>query len=190
MNIKEINKMCNTDYESVQEFKNQVDWKYISIYQKLSEIFITENKELVNWKYISEFQKLSETFISENSNKLSLDKIADNWNYKSVEFKKQAIINSKLYEYFDEYFIGYKGIRTDRYSDFNFQYQYLTNNTYESHCDSSDNENSFGLSVWTEERAKDYCNQLVIRVKVNYEDVGRMVHGNGKIRCFKITVLN
>ena len=30
---------------------------------------------------------------------------------------------------------------------------------------------------------------VVIKVKVNYEDVGRVVHDGGKIRCSKFTVL-
>ena len=51
-------------------------------------------------------------------------------------------------------------------------------------------KNSFGLSVWTEEKACEYCNELVVKVKVNYEDVGRVLHGGGKIRCRKITILD
>jgi hypothetical protein len=31
---------------------------------------------------------------------------------------------------------------------------------------------------------------LVVKVKVNYEDVGRVVHEGGKIRCRKITILD
>jgi hypothetical protein len=65
----------------------------------------------------------------------------------------------------------------------------MTGETYESFCDCSKNENSFGLSVWTESEAKSYCCGLVIKVKVNYEDVGRVVHNGGKIRCKKFTVL-
>ena len=95
-----------------------------------------------------------------------------------------------MYECHDDYFIAYKGIRSDRYSNFNFQYQYLKNNTYSSWADSSKDENSFGLSVWTEKEAEKYCNQLVIKVKVKYEDVARVVHSGGKIRCFKFTVLD
>ena len=95
-----------------------------------------------------------------------------------------------MYECHDDYFIAYKGIRSDRYSNYNFQYQYLPGETYEAFCDCSSVEGSFGLSVWTEEKAKEYCNELVVNVKVKYEDVGRVVHGGGKIRCRKITILN
>ena len=118
------------------------------------------------------------------------DEIEDNWIYKDKEFLKQQVVESSLYECHDDYFIAYKGIRSDRYSKFNFQYQYLTGETYEAWCDCTDNENSFGLSVWTEDDAREYCNELVIKVKVNYEDVGRLVHDNGKIRVRKLTVLD
>jgi hypothetical protein len=110
--------------------------------------------------------------------------------YKDKEFLKMQVINTGLYECYDDYFIGYKGIRGDRYSNYNFQYQYLPGETYETHCDCTDDENSFGLSVWTEEEARYYCGDLVIKIKVNYEDVGRVIHDGGKIRCKKITILN
>ena len=116
--------------------------------------------------------------------------IADSWHYKSVEEKKKAVIDTGLYECHDDYFIAYKGIRRDRYSRFNFQYQYLKGHTYETWCDCSDNEDSFGFSAWTEESVKQYCSELVVRVKVRYEDVGRVVHDDGKIRCFKIEILD
>jgi hypothetical protein len=70
------------------------------------------------------------------------------------------------------------------------QYQYLPNETYEAHCDCTDDENSFGLSVWTEKGAKSYNNTgLIVKVKIKYEDVGRLVHNSNKIRCSKIEIL-
>lgn len=32
--------------------------------------------------------------------------------------------------------------------------------------------------------------ELVVKVRVNYEDIGRLVHDNGKIRVRKLTVLD
>jgi hypothetical protein len=197
----------------IREFADKVNWFYISIYQKLSEDFIREFSDKVNWYNISQYQQLSEDFIREFQDKVelwwlsrcqrlsedfireykdSLDmrKIEDNWIYKDTEFLKQQVIDTGLYECYDDYFIAYKGIRSDRYSKYNYQYKYLPNQTYESWCDCSNKENSFGLSVWTEEGAREYCNQLVVKVKVNYEDVGRVVHEGGKIRCRKITILD
>ena len=170
----------------IREFQDKVDWNCISTYQKLSENFIREFKDKVNWDYISKFQKLSENFIKEFD--LNIDK--DNWFYKSTEFKKKQIIDCGLYECHEDYFIAYKAIRNDRYSHFNFQYQYLPNETYEAHCDCTNDKDSFGLSVWTEKGAKSYDNTgLIVKVKVRYEDAGRLVHNSNKIRCFKIEVL-
>ena len=166
------------------------NWNYISTYQKLSEEFIDKYSDKVNWNCISAYQKLSEQFVSNNSDKLNKELLEDNWNYKDNEYKKSQVVATNLYECYDDYFIAYKGIRSDRYSKYNFQYQYLANNEYESWCDCSSNENSFGLSVWTYDKAKEYCDELVIKVKVNYSDVGRVVHDGGKIRCFKFTTLD
>jgi len=187
-----VNWYCISKYQKlsegfIKEFKDKVDWDWISKYQKLSEGFIKEFKDKVYWDYISIFQKLSEGFIKEF--KLNIN--SDNWLYKSAKEKKEAIIKSNLYECYDEHFIAYKAIRSDRYSHYNFQYRYEVGGIYKSHCDCTGNENSFGLSVWTEEEAKDYNNNgLIVKVKIRYEDVGRMVRNNGKIRCFKIEILD
>ena len=125
----------------------------------------------------------------EFKDKLDMEAVENNWQYKDTEFKKQQVMATGLYECHDGYFIAYKGIRSDRYSNFNFQYRYMPGKTYESWCDCSCEENSFGLSVWTKEEAENYCHQLVVKVKVKYEDVGRVVHNGGKVRCFKFEVL-
>lgn len=179
--IKEANKILGTKY------KNWVD---ISCHQCLSEGFIREFKDKVYWRLISEYQYLSEDFIREFKDKVDMYYIENSWHYKDAEFKKKAVIDTGLYECHDDYFIAYKGIRSDRWSNFNFQYKYEKGGVYESWCDCSNSENSFGLSAWTEEKAREYCNELVVRVKIKYEDVGRIVHNGGKIRCFKFEVLD
>ena len=174
----------------IKEFQDKVRWDWISQFQKLSEEFIREFKDNVDWYFISKYQKLSENFIKEFQEKLG-DVKEISWLYKDKEFLKQQVIESGLYECYDDYFIAYKGIRSDRYSALNFQYQYLKGETYEAHCDCTDDENSFGLSVWTEEKAKEYCKELIIKVKVNYEDVGRLIHDDiNKIRVRRLTVLD
>ena len=174
----------------IREFQDKVYWGLISKYQKLSESFIREFQDKVYWGWISTSRRRSNEFIEEFKNRLYRKKIRDSWHYKTTEEKKRAVIATGLYECHDTYFIAYKGIRSDRYSKFNFQYKYEKGGTYESWCDCSDDENSFGLSVWDEPNAREYCDELVVRVKVNYEDVGRLVHNGGKIRCFKIEVLD
>ena len=171
----------------IREFQNEVYWDYISKYQKLSENFIREFQNEVSWCYICEHQKLSPEFIKEFD--LVIDE--DSWLYKDAEFKKKQVIETGLYECYDDYFIAYKSIRNDRYSFFNFQYQYLKGGVYECHCDTTKDENSFGLSAWTEEEAKNfYSRGLIVKVKIKYKDVGRVVHKGGKIRCFKFEVLD
>ena len=176
--------------EFIREFKDRVDWAGISEYQRLSEDFIREFKDKVDWVNISAYQHLSKEFIEEFKGRLYMDFIADSWHYKPTEEKKKAVMDTGLYECHEDYFIAYKGIRSDRYSDYNFQYQYLKGETYETWCDCSAEECSFGFSAWTEERAREYCDELVVRVKVRYKDVGRVVHDGGKIRCFKLEVLD
>ena len=174
----------------IREFKDDVRWYVISMYQRLSEEFIREFKDKVDWVGISEYQHLSKEFIEEFKDKIDMDLIADSWHYKSVEEKKKAVMETGLYECHEDYFIAYKGIRVDRYSKFNFQYQYLKGHIYETWCDCSAYENSFGCSAWTQYDAMEYCDELVVRVKVRYEDVGRVVHNGGKIRCFKMEILD
>jgi hypothetical protein len=171
----------------IREFKDKINWIWISAHQKLSENFIREFKDKVDWYYISEHQKLSEGFIREFKLKIN----PDNWLYKDKGFKLEKIKETGLYEFIDsDHILAYKGIRSDRYSNFNFQYRYLKGGTYECHCDCTDDENSFGLSAWTEKKAKKHCNELVIKVKINVADIGRVVHNGGKLRCFKFTVID
>ena len=174
----------------IREFKDDVYWSYISIYQRLSEDFIRKFKDKVNWVNISAYQHLSKEFIEEFKDNIDMKWIADSWHYKSTEEKKKAVMDTGLYECHDDYFIAYKGIRSDRYSAYNFQYQYLKGHTYETWCDCSADEDSFGFSAWTEEDAREYCNELIVRVKIRYEDVGRIVHDGGKVRCFKMEILD
>lgn len=113
----------------------------------------------------------------------------DNCMTWTTQQKKEAVIQTGLYECHDEYFIAYKGIRWNRYSAFNFQYPYLPGETYTTHADYTEEEDSFGFSAWTQERARNYCSELVVKVKIYYEDVARVVHNGGKIRCCRMTVL-
>ena len=176
--------------EFIREFKDKVNWDFISKHQRLSEGFIREFKNWVNWYSISRYQPLSKEFIEEFKDKLDMGLIGNSLHYISTEEKRRAVMDTELYECYDDYFIAYKGIRADRYSAYNFQYQYLKGHTYETWCDCSTNENGFGFSVWTKEKAREYCDELLVRVKVRYEDVGRVVHDGGKIRCFKIEILD
>lgn len=201
------------DEKLISEFQNKVNWEFISKYQKLSEDFIEKHYDQVYWKNISYYQLLSDDFIWKFRNKIDWynpyretdkkeefikyykSKTIDNFGYLSTEQKKVALIATNKYDCYDDYFIAYKTIRHDRYSIYNFQYQYLEGNTYESWCNCTNTKNSFGLSVAT----ADYCNNfintykretdIIVKCKINYEDIG-MIYNNGEIvRCFKITII-
>lgn len=212
-----VNWRCISSYQSLSEpfiekHADKVDWHYVSTSQKLSENFIEEHINVVYLEGITTYQKLSENFIQKHKDILSptllikyqkapqdiIDEINfvininNLWQYKDENFKKDKVIKTKLYECYDNYFIAYKAIRPDRYSIYNFQYQYLPGKTYESNCDCTKEENSFGLNVGTYDYAKRYLgnNQgIIVKCKVYYKDIGRIVHDGNKVRCFKITVL-
>ena len=185
---------CISEYQHLSEkfierHINEVDWIYISIYQELSENFIKKHADKVNWYCISKHQHLNKLFIKDYYNKIYFSRAADNWLNKSTAFKKRTVEATGLYECHEDFFYAYTGIRSDRYSKFNFQYQYLSGETYECFADGSYEENSFGFSVWTKEDAENYCNELVVKCKIYYKDVARVVHNGGKIRCSRLTIL-
>lgn len=169
----------------------------VSVTQKLSEEFIKKNEKKLSIPDIIDYQKISKPYMntlldSIDSEEYIKDLLAyrDSWINKDTEFKKQQVINTRLYKCYDDYFIAYKSIKKDRYSHYNFMYRYLKGGTYESHADYTTAENSFGLSVWTYKEAKNYSrNGKIVRCKIYYEDVARIVHNNGKIRCSKLKIL-
>ena len=200
-----------TDFNFVKQHINEVDWNYISIYQKLSEDFIVEFKNKVNWHLISNHQILSESFIKEfrdkvdwiciskyqslsedfikefkdkvdfklilnsykfnkselkeieNITKINVkDYIKDNWLYKTKKWKLDYIKNNTKYEIVDDkYILAYKSTKNNGKSVYRSNiYQYKVGVIYESNCDcNTNNDNSFGLSAWTKEKALDYCDQ-------------------------------
>ena len=175
--------------EFIEKFQDKVDWYGISINQKLSEEFIEKFQDKVDWGYISIYQKLSEEFITKHN--LNIDK-SKNTNYFNFEQKLELVKNTNLYEIVDEvYVIAYKSIRNDNYSFFNFQYCYEIGRIYEAHCDCNlDNEDSFGLSVWTREKALEYNSTgKLVKVKIHIDDIGAVVHDGGKLRCKKFEVI-
>ena len=213
---EQVNWYCISKYQKLSEkfiakHSDRVDWFWISAYQPLSEAFMEKHSEQVNWGCISVSQQLSERFIEKHSDRVDWDGISkyqkltpafikkhdlkidkDNWLYKTTKFKEAKVRKCGKYKCLKDYFIAYKAIRQDRYSLYNFQYKYLKGNTYETHADYTDDESSFGFSVWTEKGAREYGeeqNALIIKCKIYYRDVARLVHNSNKIRCPKITIL-
>ena len=172
--------------EFIERNADRVSWYYVSIHQKLSEEFIERNADRVIWLRICEYQKLSEEFITKHN----LNQSENNWLYADKETKRKAIADCNLYELDGDYVIAFKGIRSDGYSKYNFQYHYEMGGIYEAHADHNlDEENSFGLSAWTEEQARLYCDQKLIKVKIHLDDIAALVHNGGKIRCTRFEVI-
>ena len=86
--IKDIEKFFD---ENIKNF--EVDWVYISIYQKLSESFIEKHIDKVKWNYISMFQTLSESFIEKYFDKVR-------WSYIS---KYQTLSESFVEKYSNKF---------------------------------------------------------------------------------------
>jgi hypothetical protein len=73
----EIFQQKNETWEDfLNRFEEEINWRYISEYKKLSEEFMDKHSDKVNWYYISQYQKLSEEFIEKHSDKV-------NWYYTS-----------------------------------------------------------------------------------------------------------
>ena len=154
----------------IRRFRYFVNWDDIVVYQHLSESFMKEFINEINLELICKHQKLSYSFIQDilshvnsitSSNykrfhvlhndlidklicelKSDIRKNVYNWNYKLDIYKKQRVENLKLYEIIDDKIIAYKGIRSDNYSNFNFQYKYEVGETYETHCDCNSDESN------------------------------------------------
>ena len=86
---------------------------------------------------------------------------------------------------------GFKGVRRDGYSKFNFQFHYEEGKIYEEpHVDCNPDEpNSFGLSVWTKPGAEDYCSQKILKVRVHKDHIGCLTTESNKLRVSQLEVL-
>lgn len=193
-------KLSENDIKEILDDIINEDWLYCLFeYQILSESFLRSIKEY--WineaclkTYMVNYNKLSTEFRKE----FDLDKylFKGNWLYKSTEFKKEKLIETNLYECFEDHFIAYKAIRKDRYSIYDFQYQYLKNGIYEAKANYDINDDvSFGLSVGTKEHCKKYGKDygkahIIVKCKVYYDDIAAVIGGEGKVRCTKIQILD
>ena len=185
-----ISKYQKLSEKFIREFKDYVEWIHISRYQKLSEEFIRKFKYKLNWFNISQYQKLSDEFWNEFKEELG-DKPKDNLLYWTNKQKLELLKQYPQYKIEDGYVYAFKGIRSDRYSAYNYQFKYEVGKIYECHADHNlGHEDSFGLSCWTYEEAENYCNQLVIQVRFKIEDLAAVVHQGGKLRVSKFEVLS
>lgn len=182
--------------EFLRQNLKHLDWRMIAIYQDLNESFIKDFKDCLDMESVCEYQYLSEEF----RNKHSLTVSKDNWLYKDVDYKRAAIVNTGLYNCYEDYFIAYKAILSDRYSTNKFYFQlreFIIGNTYECKADFTNKEYSFGLSVSTKNREEFFKKVInasdVCKVKIYYKDVAGVFpnyYNDGTVRCKKLTVLS
>ena len=173
----------------IREFKDQVDWNSISKYQVLSEDFIREFKDQVYWYYISQSQVLSEDFIREFKNKVYWNLPV--WLYYSREEKEQYIRDHTSYQITDGKVIAFKSVRRNMASVFKPGLVYEVGKTYSAQCDCTETENSFGLSAWTKDGALGYHKDgRLLKVSIDLDDLGIIVHDGDKIRARRITIVD
>ena len=85
-----ISKYQKLSEEFIEKYIDKVDWFYISIFQKLSESFIEKHIDKADWYYISKYQILSESFIEKHS-----DKVDWYWILKYQKLSKKFIRKHK-----------------------------------------------------------------------------------------------
>ena len=174
--IKEMKLGC-----SVEEFKDKIDWHYISCHQTLSEDFIREFQDKVDWRYISFNQTLSENFIREFQDKIDVELYRSIHQVKSLEQKREEIS-----EYAKKHNLKFDGKYLYAFRNHNKRGCgiYHPNRSYEIgkyyrdwKCDMrKDVENSFGLGIFPKGNTK---------VKVKVEDWGLEVNRkDGKARVW------
>ena len=91
INWQYISKYENLNQDIIREYKDEVNWLKICIHQKLSENLIKEFRDKINWTFISKYQLLSESFIREFRNQVNWIQISSN----------QVLSESFIYEFVD-----------------------------------------------------------------------------------------
>ena len=190
--IEEFKDKVNWDYisyyqnlseEFIEKFKDKVDWYYISCNQNLSEEFIEKFKDKVDWYYISCYQNLSEEFIEKF--KVNADVYKAIWEKKTLQQKSKEMVEyAKKWglKIKDDCLYAYREHDKWGRGQFNKTIFYEVGKYYRDwHCDMrKDEENSFGLGIFPK------GNTLV---RVSVKDWGVAVdRGDGKARVWGFRV--
>jgi hypothetical protein len=157
--------------------------------QKLSEDFIREFKDEVNWDNIPVYQELSENFIKDliKEFKYYINTEAYDASHKEKPYE-QKLLEVKEYAKkhnlkIDENYL-YAFREHDRFGRgvYNKTISYENNKYYRDwHCDMNEyEENSFGLGIWPKGNTK---------IKVKIEDWGCEVKNDSKARVWGFTIV-
>lgn len=108
---------------------------------------------------------------------------------------REKIAATGLYDTSNKnYFIAYKGVKKNRQSKYAYNspyYNYQDGRDFRAFANYDQTEqNSYGLSVWTEQAARDYESGIVLKVKVPYNSVAALVHKNTKLRVTNFHVMH
>ena len=112
INWKKISQYEKLSEEFIEKFKDKVNFWRISQYQKLSEEFIQKFQDKVNWSCISQYQKLNEEFIKKFQDKVNWIHISQ-YQKLSEEFIKEFkikifprfLLKNKNQKYYSTQFI-------------------------------------------------------------------------------------
>lgn len=86
----------------IREFKDKINWLYVSIHQDLSENLIEEFYYDVSWPHISQYQKLSKKFIIKFRDALSPHYLAKNLKISAKLRKRiKELANKNPLDYLD-----------------------------------------------------------------------------------------
>ena len=172
----------------------RLDWFYISRYQVLSEPLMDRHAERLDWFYISRHHRLSDAIIEKHADKLPENLRENNWLYadrqeKIRHIRERAPEFSIQEDEHGPFILAWKATHSGGRSDFDPALHYAVGETHEARCDCRmDEKNSFGLSAWTEEGAREFIpGGELYRVKIYIDDIGAMVHDGKKIRCRRQT---
>lgn len=215
----------------IRKFQDKVHWGGVCRYQTLSEDFMEEFSEKIWWGYIIKYQKLSTDFIDKyieerwdqmffkilpyqkdpTAEMLSKDafflksykdKFLNTWLYKTTEFRKEKVLNSKLYECHEDFFIAEILVDVNKYRPHDFHFQFNKDEIIEIFATQTDEERPKGFEVGLfDNLCKYYFGDVdyewtdkyyPLRVKVNYENVVHLIERNDYtvIRCEKLQVLD
>lgn len=174
---------CNE--KLIRQYYHNADIKTILKYQALSEDFLETLLPDIDIPFAARYQKLSPEF----RKKHNIRKPYNNWLNETTGFKKQMVMKTGLYECYRYHFIAYKGILTNRRPVFNNIHCYEPGGFYYSNADHTHEQNSFGIHVATEAEARSYCHDLVIKCRILYHNVARVLL-SGIVRTTAIQVLN
>ena len=178
----------------IEKYAERLNWWSISQCQVLSEPFMDRYAERLDWVWISRYQRLSDALIEKHVERLPENLRENNWLYadrqeKIRHIRERAPEFSIQEDEHGPFILAWKATHSGGRSEYDRSLHYAVGETHEARCDCRMNENnSFGLSAWTEEGAREFIpGGELYRVKIYIDDIGAMVHDGKKIRCRRQT---